>query len=186
MNPQIEYICKESKITDYLRSKGIEPVSRGKNLKYHCMLPNHSKDNTPSFYVTKTPDGVELFKCFGCGAGGGIVSIIREMEHHKSNGSVIRKLARTLNINLEYIADTTSIEPSSDFIVSQFCEEDELTIYIADTIKEFIKANWNNEDAINKISMIYKQVDEMIEEGRENELIQLFSKLTNAIETYES
>jgi len=185
-NPQIDQICRSYKITDYLRSKGIEPVSRGKRTKYHCMLPNHSKDKTASFFVTEMPDGAEVFKCFGCGAGGGIITVVRMMENHKSNGSVVRKLAKILNLNLDHIADTTFIEPSPESILSQFCEEDEFSFHIANTAKEFIKANWNSEDAVNKIAMVYKQMDQMIEEGREKELVELFEKLVHAIEDYES
>lgn len=184
-NAQIERICREFKITDYLRSKGIDPVSRGKRIAYHCPLPDHKKDNTPSFFVTETPTG-ELYKCFGCGAGGGIVSLVRIMENHKSNGAVIRKLAKIMNVNLDYIADTTSLEPTAESVMCQFCEEDYLAIIIANSAKEFIKANWKDEDAVNKILMVYQQMDKLIQEGKESDLIKILEKLTHAIESYES
>ena len=186
MSAQIDQICQSYKIVGYLQSKGIEPTFRGKKTRYRCMLPNHTKDNTPSFYVTEMPDGREVFKCFGCGASGGIIALIRMMENHKSNGVVIRKLAKILHLNLDYIADTSSIEPSPELVLNRFCEEDGFSFHIANTAKEYIKANWTSEDAVNKIAMVYRQIDQMIEEGREKEIVALFEKLIHAIETYES
>jgi len=185
MNDQLQQICRDYKITDYLTSKGIEPFSTGKKVRYHCMLPDHPKDNTPSFYVTSSENG-QLFKCFGCGAGGGIVSLIRIMEGHKSNGFVVRKLARVMGIKLDGGIEISAFEPSAEAVMTQFCMEDELSIYVANLAKQFIKTHGYSEDAVNKVALIYEQIDKMIEEGKNDQLITMLRTLKNAIEDYES
>jgi hypothetical protein len=68
--------AQERPILEFLASRGIfpdevNPRSRKDPYKYLCMLPGHAGDTKPSFMS----DGV-VFKCFGCGEGGGIAKLI--------------------------------------------------------------------------------------------------------------
>lgn len=179
-------ICQKNKITDYLLSRGFEPSNRTGRVKYKCPLPSHPGDNTPSFYITERPDGSQLFKCFGCGQGGNIITIIRLMEGHK-NGQIVRRLAKASNIAMgNYIdSDSFNIDPSPYDIISRFCEEDEGVKFISEVAKEFIRANDCSEDSVNKISKIYELLDDMIETGDVDRIRKTFAILEKTMMSYE-
>ena len=67
----------------------------GKNFKILC--PFH-KEKTPSFVIS--PDK-QIYHCFGCGAGGNVLSFIRQ---HENLGFIdaVKLLAKKLGINIEY------------------------------------------------------------------------------------
>lgn len=50
----------------------------GKNYCFQC--PFHEGDRNPSFKVTQNADGVWLYKCFGCNAGGNIFQFIERFD----------------------------------------------------------------------------------------------------------
>lgn len=89
IDPQITEICRRIKITSYLMSKGVELIQGGGRWRCVCPLPDHD-DHDPSCYIRTLPDGTELFKCFGCGKGGSILTLIAEMEK-VTKGSVLKK-----------------------------------------------------------------------------------------------
>ncbi len=61
------------------------------------LCPFHA-EKTPSFGVNET---LGIFKCFGCNAGGDVISFVREMEHLDFVGSV-EWLAHRSGIQLRY------------------------------------------------------------------------------------
>lgn len=77
-------------ISDYVALK-----KAGKNYKGLC--PFHT-EKTPSFSVA--PDK-QLFHCFGCGAGGNVITFVSKIENI-SPGEAIRQLAERLNIRLSF------------------------------------------------------------------------------------
>jgi hypothetical protein len=69
--------AQERPILEFLAARGIfpdnvNPRSRKNPYEYRCMLPGHAGDAKPSFFS----DGI-VFKCFGCGEGGGIAKLIK-------------------------------------------------------------------------------------------------------------
>jgi DNA primase len=58
-------------------SKYTELKKAGHNYKTSCPLPTH-KENTPSFVVSPHKN---IFKCFGCGAGGDAIEFVMQMEN---------------------------------------------------------------------------------------------------------
>ena len=85
----IQEILRNSKITEYLREKGIEPVSdAGGRWKYLCPL---HEERTPSFFVYEEKE-VQHCKCFGCGFFGDIINVKMAFEK-RSQGQVIFDLA---------------------------------------------------------------------------------------------
>ena len=46
--------------------------------KFRCILPGH-EDKTPSAHIFTTDSGVQLYKCFGCGAGRTIITITEQL-----------------------------------------------------------------------------------------------------------
>lgn len=100
----IEQIAKSHKISEYLSTHGVQPRrdSDGK-LVYHCPLPGHSNDNTPSFYVYDKGDHEDYY-CFGCKSGGGIVQLVAAMEQI-SLKDAISKLSHGLGIDMSDVID---------------------------------------------------------------------------------
>jgi hypothetical protein len=62
----IDHILRTHKITDYLRSKGINPDGPERNGKLFYKCPIHTGDNTPSFVVYTQSGEFENFWCYGC------------------------------------------------------------------------------------------------------------------------
>jgi DNA primase len=89
LDPQISEICRRVKIVDYLRQKGVNLIKGGNRWRCLCPFPDH-KDHDPSFYIRTAPDGAEIFKCFGCGKSGNILSLISGIEG-ESKGKVVKK-----------------------------------------------------------------------------------------------
>ena len=77
-------------VSDYVALK-----KAGKNHKGLC--PFHT-EKTPSFSVA--PDK-QLFHCFGCGAGGNVITFISKIENI-SPGDAIKQLAERLGIRLSF------------------------------------------------------------------------------------
>lgn len=60
---------------------------------YKALCPFHN-ERTPSFQVNPSR---QIFKCFGCGAGGSVIKFI-EMHEHVSFGDAVRRLAERAGI----------------------------------------------------------------------------------------
>ena len=71
-NPQDVETARSADIVAVAESFGIDVNSRNK-----ACCPFHD-ERTPSF--TLTPDK-GLYKCFGCGAGGDVIKLYRELDH---------------------------------------------------------------------------------------------------------
>ncbi len=67
---------------------------RGKN--YVALCPFHS-EKTPSFTVTREK---QIYYCFGCGAGGDVISFVSRIENI-SRFQALKKVAAMVGINLE-------------------------------------------------------------------------------------
>ncbi len=76
-------------ISDYVQVKSV-----GSSHKALC--PFHS-ENTPSFIINREK---QIYKCFGCGAGGDVVSFIMKIENLDFTESV-RLLAKRANIEIK-------------------------------------------------------------------------------------
>jgi len=94
---------------------------RGTN--YLGLCPFHN-EKTPSFTVSSTK---EIFKCFGCGKSGNLISFL--MEHEKySYVEAIRWLANRYGIEVEetYASDEQrELQQQADglFIINQFAQQ---------------------------------------------------------------
>lgn len=68
---------------------------------YKSVCPFHS-ERTPSFQVTPAR---QMFKCFGCGAGGGVVKFV-ELYEHVSFPDAVRRLAERAGIAITESEDS--------------------------------------------------------------------------------
>ena len=86
----IEAVLKHHDIVDVVR-KYVHLTRHGRNLKGLC--PFHS-EKTPSFTVNPEK---QIFKCFGCGAGGNVIAFLRDIEGYTFSEAV-RQLAEEAGI----------------------------------------------------------------------------------------
>jgi len=85
------------------------PLKRsGSNFSGNCPFHN---EKTPSFMVSPAK---QIFKCFGCGKGGNLITFVQEIERIDFRDT-IKELAKMGNINLEkYQLDNKKIEEYAD------------------------------------------------------------------------
>ena len=86
----VEEIRERNDIVDVISS--FVGLKRAGN-SYTCCCPFHS-EKTPSFHVSKTK---QIYHCFGCGAGGNIVTFLMQYENY------------TFTEALKYLADRAGI-----------------------------------------------------------------------------
>lgn len=91
---------------------------RGAN--YTACCPFHN-EKTPSFYVSPSKG---IYKCFGCGAAGGVVNFVMEQEH-STYAEALRWLAAKYHIDIkeEELSPEQLVEKNrreSLFLVSEF------------------------------------------------------------------
>ena len=91
-----DQVIAQSDIVDVV-SDYVQLTKAGKNYKGLC--PFHG-ENTPSFVVS--PDK-GIYKCFGCGEGGNVISFISQLEAI-SYPQAILKLAQRAGIQTDLVA----------------------------------------------------------------------------------
>ena len=89
----IENVRQAADIVEVVSSH-VELKQRGRN--FFGLCPFHS-EKTPSFSVN--PDK-QIYKCFGCGAGGGSINFVMEIENLEF-ADAIKRLAQSFNITLD-------------------------------------------------------------------------------------
>ena len=180
LDPQVAELCRRLKITDYLRARGVELIKTGNRTRCLCPMPDH-KDHDPSCYIRTMPDGAEIFKCFGCGKSGNILTLMAAMEG-KTKGQIVKKAAAQFGIILTGKADV-KIEPLPDEVDTIFCEEQDLAGDLARFAVRFMQKN-PTQDVINKVSRMYQMIDEMTRLGDAAGIQKYYGMLVNIIEEY--
>lgn len=127
------------------------------------------------------PDGAELFKCFGCGASGNIITLMAAMEGEKK-GLLVKRLASQAGVILSGKMDIR-VEPLPDEVDTIFCEEQDVTKDIAMYAVEFMQLN-PTPDAINKISRVYEMLDKMTRLGDAAGIETYYFMLVKTIKEY--
>jgi DNA primase len=87
----IEAVLKHHDIVDVI-GKYVHLSKQGRNMKGLC--PFHS-EKSPSFSVNPEK---QIFKCFGCGAGGNVITFLRDIEGY-SFTEAVRHLAEEVGIS---------------------------------------------------------------------------------------
>ena len=78
-------------IRQALEDRGVVLRPAGRSLRALC--PFHAEER-PSFNVSAPPhDGIERFRCFGCGARGDVFDLVQMLENHPDYVSTLRALA---------------------------------------------------------------------------------------------
>jgi DNA primase len=106
-----------SKVTDDILASVdiVETINRYVPLKraganFTACCPFHN-EKTPSFMVSPTK---QIFKCFGCGKGGNVITFVQEIERIDFRDA-IKELAKQTNIDLsKYQTDPKKYEKRND------------------------------------------------------------------------
>lgn len=91
----IQRIQENSDIVSVVESYGIKLKRSGSSFLAVCPFHN---EKTPSFNVNPQ---LQIFKCFGCGVGGGVIKFVQLMERCEFPEAV-EKLASISGVELEY------------------------------------------------------------------------------------
>ena len=127
-------------------------------------------------------DGVEMFKCFGCGKAGNILTLMRLMTGEKPR-TIRERLASMTGVSLLHFNESAKTEPLNSEVLDIFCEEDEISLHIGQVALSFMQANCTR-DAINKVSRLYEAVDRMAELGNAKALKACYNSLGETIRRY--
>lgn len=173
----LDEICRKVRITDYLEAKGHELSRAGNRVRCRCPLPDHD-ERTPSFYIGEFEDGAQFFKCFGCDASGNTITLIRLMEGKKSNGAVLRDLAREHGVEMKgFEPDRVRLEPLPEDVLMHFCEIEYPALNIAAYGRAFLECMGNTDDSVNKVSRLYKRLDRMLELGNAEGVERIYEQM---------
>ncbi len=107
MNSQIEEIKERTDIVQVI-GESVKLTKAGNNYKGLC--PFHS-EKTPSFMVSAE---LQIYKCFGCGAGGDVFTFLQESEGMEF-GEALRYLADRAGIKLEPLKGGVSSDKEKIF-----------------------------------------------------------------------
>lgn len=106
-NPLIDDILSSADIVDII-SKYVPLKRAGSNFAGCCPFHN---ERTPSFMVSPTK---QIFKCFGCGKGGNVLTFMQEIERIDFRDAV-KEVAKMQHIDLEkYDTSLKKITADSD------------------------------------------------------------------------
>lgn len=162
-HPIIKAILKEKKITDFLESRGIEPIREsGNRLSYLC--PIHEGDSSPSFIVF-TDGEYQTYKCFGCHSGQDIINLLCDLDH-MSLKQAIGVLLNGISIVQEDITDSF-INETAKIIEGKLKDSKELEIAMLKSgvfCRDYLK-KYNDEEEINFFIKIYEVIDRIIRSG---------------------
>lgn len=81
---KIEKIKKDHPLEDTIRSYGVELKQQGQSLIGRC--PFHD-DDTPSLSISPSK---QLWNCFGCSAGGDVISFVEQIENISNKEAIVR------------------------------------------------------------------------------------------------
>ncbi len=101
---------------------------------YKATCPFHN-EKTPSFVVSPQK---QIYHCFGCGAGGGVIKFVQEIEHI-SFPEAIEKLASIKNITLDY---------EKSFLTKESFEKKKDALHVLEQINHWYIFNFNKNNAV--------------------------------------
>lgn len=178
-NYVISEILKSRKITDYLSSKGHQPigsVSNGK-LRYRC--PLHKGDNTPSFIVYLNGEH-ENFFCYGCKARYHIIHLYRDLER-VSTKEAIKSLANGLELDVDAEISHAIREINEDRALADNFNIVDSSLVLHRAIYSFVKEVNFESSCIQSADKMFELIDKAIDTGDVSALQNMDEPLTEAI-----
>jgi DNA primase len=163
MKDVLQDILSRERIAEYLEARGVDVQVAGSRMRCSCPLPGHEETH-PSFYIGQFDDGADYFKCFGCSRSGNFISLLKLMES-KSSKQVIHELCQKHGVKPGAYVPSVKSEPLPHEIMAAFCEEDALASDITTLARSYLRSRDGCEDAVNKVSRLYRRLDELNAKG---------------------
>jgi len=172
----IDKIKLKHKITEYLSNRGIHArIQDHSKSVYHCPLPGHTKDNSPSFYIYDKGDH-EDYWCFGCKSGGSIVNFVAEFEQIGIR-KAIDKLSEGIGIKVEDILDSLVLDIANENNGDSYSSPHEALEYsfcLNKALNDYLRAVNFNEDDVKIAESVGKLIDKYLYAENTEELKKIF------------
>lgn len=137
---------KYIKLSDIFREYGIKFINSGANWEYKttCPLPMHKggRERTPSFFYSPRNN---LFKCFGCNAGGKAVQFIAYFTSRQQ-----------IDVAREILENYDALD---DSCIDELYNSDEVIFEFSDFVRKFIKSHKDSEQALTYAENILRIFD---------------------------
>lgn len=153
----LEEINKSVNLLDYAK-QSFDFEEKSGNYFTHCPSTEH-QDDTASLCIN--PE-MNIFKCFACGAGGGIISWLRFVEH-LSFKDAVQKAAHLGNVEQKdgYRSQTVIVNRSLAPIKNQRVQHQILDKSIYDQFKKELPKEWLEEEiSPDAMRRYYVRIDE--------------------------
>ena len=160
-------------IVDYMEAEydSIFIFSKSSNwANTNCPMPKHD-DNSPSFGVSLDDN---LYNCFGCGAKGDLIQLVQSVEG-LTFIEAIQKISdfagleiELTNLDMKFLINEiqdslkTQMMFNEENIYPGRLSETNFLIALADRTKRYIRIKKFDNEEINWIDNIYKQIDNHI------------------------
>lgn len=165
-NDIFKEIKSKTSIVDELEKRGIEVKDKGS--RKVCLCPLHG-EKSPSFFITNEGEGDEFFKCFGCGEGGDVISLVFKIEKIKNPEWSMRDTLNYFSINYKIdLGHDFSIKELLEKRINQSKQTKELSLMpqlgvFYDEVRDLLKKSNNPEFDFKRYSKLFKNIDESIE-----------------------
>ena len=162
------------------REVGIKFSHHGGRWSCRCPMPHH-RDKTPSFGVSKLPDDVWVFGCFGCGSKGTIVDFCMEYWTLDTSGDALALIADKMNLGSaeEIIKDAikhlkVSVDEQKALEVQH--------ISASDGCREILRRYPGRTDIEGWVATKYRAMNQWLLDGNEYEIRMVRSYATHILE----
>lgn len=182
----IDNITSEIKIDQFMESEFLSDFIQSGHSDWantRCPMPDHD-DNNPSFGVNIEAN---VYNCFGCGATGNIINLVRKVEGLNFI-EAIQRLSLYANIDIETIDyDVKFLINELNNSIEKFLRsentnypggltETEFLLAFGDKIKKYERISKHHPDFISWVDDIYKEVDANLQKENTSALIKLWKK----------
>jgi len=136
---------------------------RGGRWTCRCPMPHH-RDSTPSFSVTRLPDDVFVFNCFGCGSGGTIVDFCKGFWSLDTLDEALAMIADKMNLGSteEIIRNAVkNLKVSVDEEKHLECAH----VSAADCCREILRKYPQREELWSWVATKYREMNRWLESG---------------------
>ncbi len=181
INEVCKNICLNNSIEDYLNKIGTKIIKKGRTIK--CLCPIHV-EKTPSFNIKKDKNGIDKFRCFGCSSSGNLLNLISKIENRKLWDIIKEYNPNASTILIKYDPAIKNIPVPEEETLSLFCEEERICSKISKYGRSHLELMNGSVDAVDKLSILYKRVDQYLEIGNEEGLEKIYDDLIILMNQY--
>jgi len=189
MNPQsnierryIYDLVKKINLAEFIeREAQVRFSRRGGRWTCRCPMPHH-RDSAPSFGVTRLPDDIWLFNCFGCGSGGTIVDFCKAFWSLEYSDDVLALIADKMDLG----STEDIIKNAIKNIKVSVDEQKNLEVQhvsASDCCREVLRRYPGREDLMSWVATKYQAMNKWLDEGNLQEIRMACSEANYILKT---